>query len=153
MAETTHSSRRFQMGLGLLVAALTLLLSFTQAYERAELVTYDWRFHLRNRLFGLPPMDPRLGTIDIDNRSVEVEGRYQDWTRDKYTDVVHTLHRYGARMVGFDVYFIEPSARSLSEQQLRSLRTIDSTAVIPATFEYSRRIRSSTCLAPVARFR
>jgi len=130
MAETTHTSRRFQMGLGLLVAALTLLLSFTQAYERAELVTYDWRFHLRNRLFGPPPMDPRLGTIDIDNRSVEVEGRYQDWTRDKYTDVVRILHRYGARMVGFDVYFIEPSARLLSEQQLRSLRAIDSTAVM-----------------------
>lgn len=130
MAETTHDSRRFQMGLGLLVAVLTLLLSFTQAYERAELVTYDWRFHLRNRLFGLPAMDPHLGTIDIDNRSVEVEGRYQDWTRDKYTDVVRILDRYEARMVGFDVYFIEPSARSLSEQQLRSLKAIDSTAVL-----------------------
>ncbi|MBI2504551.1 MAG: CHASE2 domain-containing protein [Candidatus Latescibacteria bacterium] len=130
MAETTRSSRRFQMVLGFLVAALTFLLSFTQAYQRAELVTYDWRFHLRNLLFGLPPMDPRLGTIDIDNRSVEVEGRYQDWTRDKYTDVVRILHRYGARMVGFDVYFIEPSARSLSEQQLRSLKAVDSTAVM-----------------------
>lgn len=130
MAETTPSSRRFQLALGLLVAALTFLLSFTQAYERAELVTFDWRFHLRNLLFGLPPMDPRLGTIDIDNRSVEVEGRYQDWTRDKYTDVVRILHRYDARMVGFDVYFIEPSTRSLSEQQLRSLKTVDSTAVM-----------------------
>lgn len=130
MAEKEISSRRVQIALGVLVAVLVVLFSFTQAYERAELVTYDWRFLLRNRLFGKPPMDPRLGTIDIDNKSVEVEGRYQDWTRDKYTDVVRILHQYGARMVGFDVYFIEPSARMITEPQLRSLRAIDSTAVM-----------------------
>ncbi|MEW6754843.1 MAG: CHASE2 domain-containing protein, partial [Candidatus Latescibacterota bacterium] len=97
--------------------------------ERAELVTYDWRFHLRNGLLGTPAMDRRLGTVEIDDQSVEAEGRYQDWTRDKYTEVVRLLHQYGARMLGFDVYFIEPSAKMLTESQLLALPQIDAQSV------------------------
>ena len=49
---------RLQFYLGPLVGVLIFLFSFTGVYERAELVTYDWRFNVRNTLFGPPPMHP-----------------------------------------------------------------------------------------------
>ena len=128
-AKDDKRERMLQFLLGPLVGILVLLFALTKVYERAELVTYDWRFNIRNNLFGPPPIDPRLGTIDIDNQSVTAEGRYQDWTRDKYTDVVRILSEYGARMVGFDVYFIEPSTKLVSEEQVWQLARQDSVAL------------------------
>ena len=55
-----------QLALGPVGGVLVFLFSLTLIYERAELVTYDWRFNVRNSVFGSPPMSPRLGTIDID---------------------------------------------------------------------------------------
>ena len=120
---------KLQLLLGPIVALLVLLFSQSKVYERAELVTYDWRFNIRNNIFGLLPMDPRLGTIDIDLKSVEEEGRYQDWTRDKYTEVVRILSDYGAKLIGFDVYFIEPSTKLISSDQISELSRIDSASV------------------------
>ncbi len=128
-AASGKGTPRLQLLLGPLTGLLVFLLSLTSLYERAELVSYDWRFHLRNSLLGTPPTEPALGTIEIDDQSVTAEGRYQDWTRDKYTEVVRLLGQYGARMVGFDVYFIEPSSRMVSEAQLRSLPALDPAAI------------------------
>ncbi len=130
MASDKASKDHFlQLYLGPLVGLLVLLFTFTEVYDRAELVTYDWRFNIRNNLFGLLPMDPRLGTIDINNLSVGEEGRYQDWTRDKYTEVVQILDRYDASMVGFDVYFIEPITKLVSEAQVQQLGAIDADSI------------------------
>lgn len=123
--ESKKREQRIHLALGPVVGVLVFLFSLTQLYERAELVTYDWRFSVRDSVFGPPPMDPRLGTIDIDLESVEAEGRYQDWTRDRYTDVVRLLSAYGARLIGFDVFFIEPSTNLVSQEQIRALERID----------------------------
>lgn len=129
MATAQNKWTRLNLYLGPLAGLLIFLFSLTGLYERAELVSYDWRFHLRNGVFGMPPMSPVLGTIEIDDQSVEAEGRYQDWTRDKYTEVVRLLGAYQARLVGFDVYFIEPSTRMVPEAQLRALKTVDQESV------------------------
>jgi len=118
MTTNTDKDSLIQLAIGPLVALAIFSLSFTKALERAELLSYDWRLNVRNNLFGPPPMDPRLGTIDIDDKSIEAEGRYQDWTRDKYKDVVSILSRFGAAALAFDVYFTEPSARVISEGQV-----------------------------------
>ena len=129
MAADKDRDSLIQLALGPLVALLIFGLSFTKALERAELLSYDWRLNVRNNLFGPPPMDPRLGTIDIDDKSIESEGRYQDWTRDKYKDVVSILSRFGASALAFDVYFTEPSARVIAENQIAQWSTIDSTSL------------------------
>ena len=77
---------RLQLYLGPIVGVLVLLFALTVAYERAELVSYDWRFNIRNSIFGMPEVDPRLGTIEIDDQTLEVEGRWQNWTRAEYID-------------------------------------------------------------------
>ncbi|MFA6108331.1 MAG: CHASE2 domain-containing protein [Candidatus Latescibacterota bacterium] len=149
MATAQSKGTRLHLYLGPLAGLLIFLFSLTGLYERAELVSYDWRFHLRNGLFGTPPMAPALGTVEIDDQSVEAEGRYQDWTRDKYTEVVRLLGAYQARLVGFDVYFIEPSARTVSEPQLRALKTIDQESVdaLLARSDHDARFRDAITAA------
>ncbi|HJN30970.1 MAG TPA: CHASE2 domain-containing protein, partial [Candidatus Latescibacteria bacterium] len=129
MAEADNTEERIQLILGPVVGLLIFLFSLTEIYERAELVTYDSRFNVRNSLFGPPPMNPNLGTIDIDLESIEAEGRYQDWTRDKYTEVVRLLDDYGARLVGFDVFFVEPSTNLVSADQIQALSRIDEKSI------------------------
>ena len=129
MAEAGNTEERIQLILGPVVGLLIFLFSLTEIYERAELVTYDSRFNVRNSLFGPPPMNPNLGTIDIDLESIEAEGRYQDWTRDKYTEVVRLLDDYGARLVGFDVFFVEPSTNLVSADQIQALSRIDEKSI------------------------
>jgi len=143
MAAETSSKHSLQLYLGPLVGLLILLFSLTEFYERAELVTNDWRFNIRNTLFGIPPMDPRLGTIDIDDRSIEAEGRYQDWTRDKYTEVVRILSMYGAHTVAFDIYFADPSAKVVTEDQLRKLSDYDAESLerLIASVDYDEQFR------------
>ena len=70
MAENQSNDAKLQLYLGPIVGILVLLFALSKAYERAELVSYDWRFNIRNSIFGIPPMDPRLGTIEIDDASV-----------------------------------------------------------------------------------
>ena len=81
MAEAPTGEPKLQLYLGPIVGVLVLLFALTHAYERAELVSYDWRFNIRNSIFGLPKMDSRLGTIEIDDQTLEVEGRWQDSRR------------------------------------------------------------------------
>lgn len=123
--EQKKDNPRLQLYLCPLVGIVVFLLTLTNAYRTAELVTYDLRFDFRNRLFGMPAVNPHLGTIDIDLPSLEVEGRHGDWTRDKYIEVVSLLSDYGVRLVGFDVFFIEPSTKLISEAQIQALDRID----------------------------
>ena len=127
--EPKRQEQVIQLVLGPAVGLLVFLFSLTEVYERAELVTYDSRFNMRTSVFGAPPINPNLGTIDIDEESIQHEGRYQDWTRDKYTDVVRLLDRYGARLIGFDIFFLEPSTKLVSEEQIRSLPRIDAGSI------------------------
>ena len=125
MAETKKDGDTLMLLLGPIVGVLVLLFSLTTLYDRAEWVSYDWRFNIRNSIYGLPEMDPRLGTVEIDDQSLEVEGRWQDWTRTEYVDVVRILGEYGAAMLGFDIYFIEPKTKLISEKQIRALNRVD----------------------------
>lgn len=141
MAAASKGDPKLQLYLGPIVGVLVLLFAFTKAYERAELVSYDWRFNIRNSIFGLPEMDPRLGTIEIDDQTLKVEGRWQDWTRTEYIDVVRILGKYGAEMIGFDIYFIEPKTKLVSEKQLRALKSIDKQGIegLLAKADYDQR--------------
>jgi class 3 adenylate cyclase/CHASE2 domain-containing sensor protein len=136
MAETEKNTvQRVQLLLGPLVGVIVMLFSLTDLYDSAELITYDWRFKSRNTVFGLPEMDSNLSIIAMDNKSLEVEGRYQDWTRDKYTDVVRFLSESGAQMVGFDVFFTEPSLRAVTEEAINGLKVVNQESINALLFE------------------
>ncbi|MBI4553095.1 MAG: CHASE2 domain-containing protein [Candidatus Latescibacteria bacterium] len=102
------------LGFGIGVSLLVVAWSYLEAYERLELRTLDERFVLRGKI----PTDPNLGSVDIDDETVGEEGRFQDWTRDKHARLVKILADFGVRMVGFDIFFIEPSESMIKRQEL-----------------------------------
>jgi len=109
-----------QLSIGVLIAGFVVLTSWVSKntklfpfYEILNLKIFDQQFVIR----GSIPMNPNVGTVDIDALTLANEGRFQDWTRDKYADVVTALKELDARMIGFDVFFPEESSAEILKKQ------------------------------------
>ena len=106
--------RQIQILLGISISIVMILLSWTDFYEMAELRMLDARFTFRGPIF----LSPRVATVDIDTRTLGVEGRWQDWTRDRHARMIETLGALGAKMVCMDMYFPEPSSSLLPRERV-----------------------------------
>ena len=107
-SSSSSGSNTTQLVIGVLFSLIILTLMWTQFYEDQEASTLDFRFRMRNDLFGAPYQSPDITTIDIDDLALQNHG--WPFTRDKHAELVSVLHRYGAKMIGFDMFFYEPSA-------------------------------------------
>jgi adenylate cyclase len=88
-----------------------------EALARAESYLYD----LRVRVTTPNTIDSRIVIVDIDERSLAVEG-WWPWSRVKIAQLMDQLFdQYGARVVAFDVMFPEPEENS-------AIRLIDDVA-------------------------
>jgi class 3 adenylate cyclase/CHASE2 domain-containing sensor protein len=107
------------LSIGVIVSLVLGVLSFTHLYEDQESSIYDWRFRMRNDLFGEPYQNPKVSTLDIDDLALQTYG----WplTRDWHARMIETIHQYGARMIGFDIFFYEPSSQLLSVEEIAAL--------------------------------
>ena len=71
-----------------------------------------WAYDTRLRLFLPNTLDPRIVILDIDEKSLNAEGRWP-WSRNKLAVMVKQLFdKYGVKVVGFDVAFPEPDPSS-----------------------------------------
>jgi len=85
--------------------------------QQMELLAYDARL----RLFMPKTLDPRVVILDIDEKSLNAEGRWP-WSRNKLALMVKQLfERYQVRVLAFDVAFPEPDTSS-------GLQTLDALA-------------------------
>ncbi len=109
--------RLIHFGIGIMSAAFVMMFSLLPIYRDLESRLYDQRFMFRGDTY----MDPNIATINIDAETLESEGRYQDWTRDKYYQIIKRIHEMGARMIGFDVFFPEPSTRLIKVDDVNTL--------------------------------
>lgn len=76
--------------------------------EQMENLAYDTRVLLSTR----QGQDPRIVIVDIDEKSLAVEGRWP-WGRDKLARMLDILfEHYQASLVGFDIVFAEPDDSS-----------------------------------------
>ncbi len=84
-----------------------LFLSGAPILEMIELKTYDLRFRSRG------PLQPTsaVALALIDEKSLDTEGRWP-WPRSKIARLVEILSRDGAKVIGFDVGFLEPDENS-----------------------------------------
>lgn len=101
---------RIALGLALVAAFMANAASWLQLplVERLEAIAYDARL----RLTMPGGVDPRVVIVDIDERSLQVEGRWP-WPRDRVAKLVDELFdRYQASVVGFDIVFAEPDESS-----------------------------------------
>ncbi|KAA3624269.1 MAG: adenylate/guanylate cyclase domain-containing protein [Proteobacteria bacterium] len=85
-------------------------------FERLEHIAYDTRL----RLTMSQELDPRVVIVDIDERSLQMEGQWP-WGRDKIARLIEKLTDvYFADVVAFDILFAEPQA-SHDIAQVRNL--------------------------------
>lgn len=79
-----------------------------RAIQQLELWSYDTRI----RLFMPKTRDTRVVILDIDEKSLNAEGRFP-WPREKLATMVRQLfERYQVRVVGFDIALPEPDTSS-----------------------------------------
>ena len=97
---------------GLLLAGV-FLMHESENYEWRSLHQLElWAYDARIRLFLPKTLDTRVVILDIDEKSLNAEGRFP-WPRDKMARLVNQLfERYKVAVVGFDVVNPEPDTSS-----------------------------------------
>lgn len=86
-----------------ILLVLALFLVGIPFLEFMELKTYDLRFLSR----GVEKPDPQVVVAALDERSLDEVGRWP-WPRARFAEVLDILDRDGAKVVAFDIGFIEP---------------------------------------------
>lgn len=122
---------------------LLLFLVHTSGWINLRLLEQIEHFTYDNRVQATLPgtIDPSVVIVDIDEKSLAVEGQWP-WSRDKLATMVNNLFGpYGAKAVGFDIVFSEPD-RSSGIQMLDRLQQGEM-ADIPGFAERAATLRES----------
>jgi len=106
-----------------------LLLTGIPFLDLMELKTYDLRFLSRGRL----EPSPAIVMAVIDEKSLDTEGRWP-WPRSKIAKLVDMLSQDGAKVIGFDIGFLEADENSHSDLALASAIKGSSAMVILGYF-------------------
>src|SRR5215510_9026765 len=93
--------------LGTILLVVILFLSGIPILDLIELKTYDLRFRSRGPL----PPTPVVVMATIDEKSLDSEGRWP-WPRSKLATLVDILSHDGAKVIAFDIGFLEPDENS-----------------------------------------
>jgi adenylate cyclase len=101
-----------RIGIGVALVAL-FFVHESEAYQLRFIQQLElWAYDARLRLFMPKQLDPRVVILDIDEKSLNAEGRWP-WSRDKLAVMVRQLFdRYHIRTMGFDVAFAEKDPSS-----------------------------------------
>ena len=59
----------------------------------------------------MEPSSPVVLAV-IDEKSLDVEGRWQSWPRSKFGELIDAVSKDGAKVIGFDIGFLEPDQNS-----------------------------------------
>ena len=110
LLKSLFSINSVSLTLGTILAVILLLRSQIPVFELIELKTYDLRFLSRGQMQPSPAVVLTL----IDEKSLDAEGRWP-WPRSKFATLVDILSRGGAKVIGFDVGFLEPDENSQLE--------------------------------------
>jgi adenylate cyclase len=76
-------------------------------FEMFELDVFDFRFRSRGTLSNR--LLEEIIIVDIDEKSLKELGRFGEWPRSYYAQVIDYLAYGGAKVIGFDILFSEPS--------------------------------------------
>ncbi|MEW6144686.1 MAG: adenylate/guanylate cyclase domain-containing protein [Thermodesulfobacteriota bacterium] len=93
--------------LGTILVVIVLFLARITILDLIELKTYDLRFLTRGQL----PSSPAVVIAAIDEKSLDSEGRWP-WPRSKIAALVDILSQDGAKVIGFDIGFLEADENS-----------------------------------------
>ncbi len=95
----------------LMLGAVAAHIDFAEALQqRLEWMAYDLR--LNATLPENSGVDPRIVIVDIDDKSLQAEGRWP-WSRAKLAALVEQLFSNQVAVVGFDILFAEPELAAM----------------------------------------
>lgn len=107
---------------------LTLLLANLSFFALLELKGLDLLFNLRG---PLPPPEP-IVIVAIDEPSMAEIERQWPWPRSLHARLVRQLHRAGAKVIGFDILFAEPSTPDEDQELARAAREAGNVVLVSA---------------------
>jgi signal transduction histidine kinase len=107
---------------------ITLLLSNLSFFTFLELKGLDLLFVLRG---PLPSPDP-IVIVAIDEPSMSEIGRQWPWPRSLHARLTQQLNKAGAKVIGFDILFAEPSEPAEDEELARILRGNSNVVLVSA---------------------
>ena len=97
----------FSITLISMLLVIALFFTGVPILEFIELKAFDLRFLSRKLR---KPAYPIVLAV-IDEKSLDVEGRWP-WPRSKFASLIDTLSADGAKVIGFDIGFLEPDENS-----------------------------------------
>src|SRR4029450_3666754 len=115
--------------LGTILVVVMLYVSGTPLFDLLELKTYALRLRSRGQVRPFPAVVLAV----IDEKSLATEGRWP-WPRSKLAALVDMLSRDGARVIGFDMAFLEPDENSQNDLALAHAIQQSSAAVVLGYF-------------------
>ena len=124
MTESLLKKALLGAALGLLAGVIVLLVTdvlLQKAFRNFEAKTLDLRFPYRLNFLKAQRQEANIEDIiivDIDNRSLEKLGRFQQWPRGHHARVIDYLRAGGAACVAFDIIFSEPDTRPVEDSLL-----------------------------------
>jgi len=87
-----------------------------------ELRSWDWRVNLFEDITEKSSPESKIRLILLDQNSLDwakqTNGLSWPWPREVYGKIIDFCHRGGAKAVGFDVLFTEPSVYSVEDDRL-----------------------------------
>ncbi len=101
-------------GTAAVLTGFVLAAYFTDVLEDSELDTVDARFAIRGEL--APPED--IAIVGIDEPSFRELGEQWPFPRTLHAEAIKQLRADGARVIGYDVQFTEPSENPEDDQEL-----------------------------------
>ncbi|MEW5758122.1 MAG: CHASE2 domain-containing protein [Candidatus Omnitrophota bacterium] len=104
--------------LGIFIGIFVLIFYLNNSFERLELLTLDFRFKLRTP----HKTNNDIALIEISDDSIQALGHWP-WPRRYHAAMIEILRKYGAKIIGFDIIFSEPSDKindSLLEQAIKN---------------------------------
>ena len=140
---------RRTLTLAIIIAVTALFSAQGTLLDQFELRTYDLRFRSRG---PLPPSSAVVLAM-IDEKSLNREGRWP-WPRARFAELVDRVSSDGAKVIAFDVGFLEPDENSQLQlldsldARLGTLR--DSSPELSAYLTETRRRADNDRLAPTA---
>ncbi len=132
--------------IGLLIGAVVAvaLATWTRPIERLDNLLYDAALRLNPRT---PSADIQI--VAIDNRSLQALGEWP-WPRRRHAELIDRLRAAGARVIGYDVLFLEPAADPADDRALAEAIRRAGNVVLPYLVEVPGKDgRASEVLRPV----
>jgi len=105
-------NKRFPIVFGLLLLALALWLRVTTIesvqywVSRLDSLTHDIQLRAQLLARGVPPLKTSVVIVDVDNKSIDLEGRWP-WSHVKMAQLVNTIQAEGAVVIAFDMTFTQ----------------------------------------------